>query len=482
MRSTPRTRVRATLALLAALAALPPAGAAALPGAPIAAPTTTTAPRVLTPSVLPMTGTDLANPLRGQYRWMGYPSQPASWPAPDYYERDRSYWGRLEPTRGTYDFTTLDAGLADAGSVRGKLGFRVMAYCPGCWMDERPDLPPTIPAWMPLQPGTRIPAWDDARFLTAWEDLMAALGRRYADDPRLGYVDVGGFGAYGEWMDAGAPISDASALRIVGAVAEAFPDRHVLLSAVTVYTRPAVLRQSLARWANVGLRSDCLGQSGMQVPTGEFADLWRTRPFFTEWCTGADPALGRDQVRTHHVSTTSSHNMRLTWEGMTAGQRTAYEDAVRSSGYRYAVTRATVAPLRSRTSSRVDLTLSNFGVAPTYDAWTVRAVLTDGRGARVATLPVAVDLRTVLPGSRTVAATLTLPTVLPGRYGLRLEVLDPTGYSAPMRLANAARGADGSYPLGTVLVGRAAARQPVVVTVPPPYRPRPVSSRGVPLR
>lgn len=469
MRSTPRAPLRAAVALLAAAAVLPwvPAAAAPVTTAP-------TTPAVLTPAVLPATGPDLANPLRGQYRWMGYASQPAAWPAPDYYERDRSYWGRLEPTRGAYDFSTLDTGLADAGSVRGKYGFRVMAYCPGCWMDSRADLPAVVPAWMPVQPGTRIPAWDDERFLTAWEDLMAALGRRYAADPRLGFVDVGGFGAYGEWMDAGTPISDASALRVVGAVARAFPDRHVLLSAVTVYTRPAVLQAALDRWPNVGLRSDCLGQSGMQVPTGAFADLWRTRPFFTEWCTGADPALGRDQVRTHHVSTTSSHNMRLTYAQMTSAQRTAYETTVRSSGYRYAVTRASLAPRVGGGATRVDLTLANTGVAPTYDRWTVRLALTDARGRRVATVPLPVDLRTVLPGTRTVTATVTLPALTPGRYGARLEVVDPTGYSVPMRLANASRAADGSYPLGPLAVRRAATPlprhgyRPVPVHTPPP--------------
>lgn len=458
MRSTPRARVRVAVVLLAAAAALPTGLATASPAsspavtpaaaAPAAAPTTT----VLTPTLLPAGGTDLPNPLRGQYRWMGYPSQPASWPAPDYYERDRSYWGRLEPTRGSYDVSTLEAGLAEAGAARGKYGFRVMAYCPGCWMESRADLPPVVPAWMPVQPGTRIPAWNDEGFLGAWEDLMAELGGRYAADRRLGYVDVGGFGSYGEWMDAGTPISDASALRLVGAVAEAFPDQHVLLSAVTVYTRPAVLQAAIERWPNVGLRSDCLGQSGMQVPAGAFADLWRTRPFFTEWCTGADPALGRDQVRTHHVSTTSSHNMRLTYEQMTAAQRTAYEDALRSSGYRYAVTRAALAPLSAGRSARVDVTVANTGVAPTYDRWTTRLVLTNASGARVATLPLALDLRTALPGTRTVGSTVTVPALPAGRYGARVEVVDPSGYSAPMRLAAAGRAADGSYPLGTVSV------------------------------
>ena len=300
---------------------------------------------------------------------MGYSAQPASWPAPDLYERDRSYWGRLEPTRGAYDFSPLDAGLADVGAVKGKFGFRVMAYCPGCWMESRPDLPSVVPSWMPLQPGTDIPDWNDESFLTAWEDLMGALGARYDADPRLGYVDVGGFGAYGEWADAGERVTDANALRMIDAVASAFPHHHVLMSAVAVYTQPTVLRRAVDRWANLGLRSDCLGQPAMQVPEAGFDTLWTTRPFVTEWCTGADPATGRDQVRAHHVSTTSSHNMRLTYDQMSAAQKAAYEEAVRSAGYRYAVTRATVSSVSPGQPFQVDLAVANTGSAPTYDPW-----------------------------------------------------------------------------------------------------------------
>ena len=328
-----------------------------------------------------------------------------------------------------------------------------MAYCPGCWMESRPDLPSVVPSWMPLQPGTDIPDWNDESFLTAWEDLMGALGARYDADPRLGYVDVGGFGAYGEWADAGERVTDANALRMIDAVASAFPHHHVLMSAVAVYTQPTVLRRAVDRWANLGLRSDCLGQPAMQVPEAGFDTLWTTRPFVTEWCTGADPATGRDQVRAHHVSTTSSHNMRLTYDQMSAAQKAAYEEAVRSAGYRYAVTRATVSSVSPGQPFQVDLAVANTGSAPTYDPWDVRLVLTDGSGTRVAALPLGIDLRTALPGTRTFTRTLTAPDVASGTYRVSVEVLDATGYSAPMRLANTSRAPDGSYPLGIVGVG-----------------------------
>jgi hypothetical protein len=102
-------------------------------------------------------GTDLGNPLRGQYRWMGYESQISGWSTPDLYYRDQVYWGRLERTPGVYDFSYIESGLKAAAATKGKFGFRVMSYCPGCWMEWREDkvaFPPLAPTYLPSQAGS----------------------------------------------------------------------------------------------------------------------------------------------------------------------------------------------------------------------------------------------------------------------------------------------------------------------------------------
>jgi putative cell wall-binding protein len=458
MRTHTTTRpTRALLALTTAAAVL--AGAALATAAPAGATTdsttTSSGTTVLTPSTLALSSAELANPLRGQYRWLGQAPQPGTWPAPDVYFRDQVYWGRLEATKGTFDFSQVDAGLSSAGSVKGKFGFRVMAHCPGCWMNSRTDLPKVVPSWMPVD-ANGVPRWNDATFLNEWDTLMAALGAKYANDPRLGYVDVGGFGSYGEWMPAGDTLTLASAKRIIGAVAKNFPKSHVLLSAVTDYTTYSgsnVLQWALDTYPNLGVRSDCLGNPYMQKPDGVFADTWKTRPFFTEWCTNGEPTLGLKQVRDYHVSTVSSGNRSLSYTSMTAAQRADYETLVKVSGYRYSVTQATVSPVTSGSSFTVGLTVANTGVAPTYDPWTVRLVLRNAAGTRVATLPMSIDLRRQLPGTTTYTRTLTAPTLAKGAYGVSVEAVDPAGYSAPMALANGSRASDGSYPLGSVGVG-----------------------------
>ena len=462
--TTPRAaRVLRTLAATTALitattlAVIAPADAATgTSAASLSTATSTSDGTVLTPSVVSLSSPELANPLRGQYRWIAAPPSPSTWPAPDLYDRDRTYWGRIEPSSGSFDWSTIDAGLKDAGDRRAKFGFRVMAYCPGCWMEQSwRKLPPITPPYVPTD-SNGVPRWNDKAFQSAWSSLWSAVGARYGQDPRLGYVDVGGFGKYGEWMPAGDSLTTDSAKKIIAAVASNLPNTHVLLSAVTVYQMPAVLQWALDTYPNVGVRSDCLGNPLMQKPEGSFADVWKTRPFFTEWCTNGDPTTALSQVKNYHVSTVSSGNLSLSYSAMSSAQKADYEKLLKLSGYRYAVTQAAFSPVSPGRQFTLDLTLANAGTAPTYDAWTTRLVLFDGSGTRRATLPLPLDLRTVLPGTTTRSMTLTAPNLPDGTYRASVEVVDPARYSTPMRLANGSRAGDGSYPLGAVALRHSA--------------------------
>ncbi|MFQ6172191.1 DUF4832 domain-containing protein [Oryzobacter sp. R7] len=450
--STPaRRRVVGALAVLAT--ALVGTVAAAAPTQALTASRYTSPTATLRPALV-AGSTDVANALRGQYRWLGSAPTPSTWTANDFYYRDQVYWGRLEQTKGTYDFRWIDEGLARAGAVGGKFGFRVMAYCPYCWMNSRPDFPKVTPAWLPLQPGTDIPDWNSETFLSSWEKLMAELGRRYGNDPRLGYVDVGGYGKYGEWwVDYPTQkITDDNGLRLVRAVNTAFPKQHVLINTMTTVD---FTLKALATNPRMGLRTDSLGARNMNsmIAVDErLQSVWRTRPIYTEWAQNGEPVLGRDQVRQYHLSTMSSGNLRLTYDQMTTTQQSAYREAMTVAGYRYAVSELRTSGLVSGGTAKVAIKLSNLGTAPTYDAWNVNLVLRRTSGAIVATVPLGIDLRTVLPGTQTLQRDVRLPVIAPDKYVVALSVADPAGYLAPMRLANTRRLADGSHQLGALQV------------------------------
>ncbi len=233
---------------------------------------------VLRSRAIPMSAPEIPNPMRGQYEWLGSPTVPSGFPTTDVYYRDQVAWKRIEPTPGVYDFSSFDQGIARARELGGRFGFRVMAWCPGCWLDATPD-------WLPRQPGTDIPAWDDEVFLAAWERLMAELGKRYAAEPALGWVDVGGYGAWGEWHNnhEGAEISVANAVRLMQAVLTAFPTKHVILNAM----EPKYVDAGVALSPRMGLRVDCLGEYNMfsAIPNSPILqERWRTAPVLSEWC------------------------------------------------------------------------------------------------------------------------------------------------------------------------------------------------------
>ena len=72
--------------------------------------------------------------------------------------------------------------------------------------------------------------WNNPAFLADWRGLMAALGARFDHDPRLGWVDIGGYGSYGEWhlyQQPGTPIGEANMATLIRDVAGAFPDKTV---------------------------------------------------------------------------------------------------------------------------------------------------------------------------------------------------------------------------------------------------------------
>ena len=93
---------------------------------------------------------------------------------------------------------------------------------------------------------------------------MKALAQRYGDDPRLGYVDIGGYGKYGEWHTdgEGANGNPASIGRIIRAVHDSFPKQHVLINAMNTEGT----RQALALDPTIGVRMDCLGARRLLLP------------------------------------------------------------------------------------------------------------------------------------------------------------------------------------------------------------------------
>ena len=317
-----------------------------------------------------------------------------------------------------------------------------------------------------------IPDWNSPAYLARLKELLDAIGTRYAAEPHFGYVDVSGYGNWGEMhlypfdhaytdpLQRQRPLSAASAQALVQMNAAAFAGKLL----VTTTAQRDVLAAAVANTSPpIGLRIDCLGsdrlagaENAMNAVPGAL-QRWRTAPVMTEWCgrnlgtSGADRLVqGEAQVRQFHVSMLASYLRVDPATPLTATQLAAHRQANVGAGYRLRTSAFSVQTNPAqRTRLRVAGTWVNDNVAPTYLAWRVVLRL---RGAVTVELPLNFDLRKVMPDVPLLhEQELTLPQALPpGTYAAELRVDDLQGVSPPMQLAMTGRTSAGTYLLGNV--------------------------------
>jgi hypothetical protein len=435
---------------------------------------------VFQPAEIPTSASEIANPMRGSYVWYEHDPSPPGWPVLDSYARVT--WRELEPRRDRYDFSEIERSLEAAQRRGGKFGFRVMAANSSDGGSDVPDyVMDQMPAgfWFRHPDGESVyaPDWNSSEFMERAEALLAALGARFGDDPRLGFVDIGLYGDFGEWhvsqwpyrrsTDA-APITPANARKIVEMHVQAFPNQRLVIPTANA----DALSYALDRSPRIGLRVDCLGDPGLggsiksMAAVPATATRWQTAPTIVELC-GPQPGDGFmrnavEQVRTHHVAMVGNGNFGR-WDRYSRPEQSQFMEANKASGYRF-VLQSVELPASIRPGAAFDIrsAWSNLGVTPAYNAWDVTFDLRQlSTGESVWEDTSQIDLQTLLPtspersgqNSQVTSDTFTLPaSVPPGEYELGLTVRDPGGYYAPLALAIEGRGTDGRYGLGSVAV------------------------------
>ena len=321
-------------------------------------------------------GTPIANPFSGLYANLfqntktlelqqSTAGNAAPWAVRPVDVYGRVSWHSLETAgAGNYDFSVIDKVLA-ALPPGERFGFRVMAFNPqqksetnvATGADGYPvysDVPAYLETrahgWLlPIDPQDAtqghyfIPDWNDPYVLQRIAELVTALGRAYDRDPRIGWVDIGLYGSWGEWHTSGLPDSadythgipylpaapyfsvnqqqylsnkgvagayaagtTANKTSIVQAYASAFPTSQLLM--LTDDGDAVCYALGLAgRPKPIGLRRESLGSSVnsfyWQFPAAlpgcnAAADVqailarWRTAPFVTEaYGNGASPTF-----------------------------------------------------------------------------------------------------------------------------------------------------------------------------------------------
>jgi hypothetical protein len=398
---------------------------------------------------------------------------PAVDPKPDFPEATiaycRWYWGAIEPEHGKFRWDIIDLAIEEARAHGQRLAIRLMPY------DE--DARSPIPKWYqelgarrannPTDKDGNIwqPDFADPLYLKYWGELVAEAGRRYDANPVLESVDISSVGYWGEgWSPYMPPYANQKAL--IDIWFAAFPHTELLMN----FDEPEALAYGTSQGA--GWRLDCLGDMRtasankyfepemldvypQQVVRTGIQNVWQRHPVSLETCgtpaswkrDGFDVSYILDQALRWHITSLNvkSSPIPVEWKSL-------FEDFQRKMGYRFILRRFEY-PKAPRAGSMMPIHMwwLNAGVAPIYREYQLAIELKSP--ATSAILRVPANLKEWLPGDAVVDRSLYVPdSLVPGKYSVRIALLDPESGKPAIQLANEGRQADGWYDMGSLQV------------------------------
>ncbi len=404
------------------------------------------------------------NPLKGLVPYCDYDEEKRSH-FPHSLEFD--YLSLAELMRGpsSFDWQRMDA-LLDKIAARGNQAvFRLWIEYPG----KKSGLPDflreqgvKITSWKNKDEKTtcHTPDYNDERVVIALESFIAALGKRYDGDARIGFITAGLLGSWGEWHTYPREdlfASPKSQKRVLKAYEKAFN------------TTPILLRYPVGKdddhWAanahyNMGFHDDSFAWGTLDrgkeddwfyIPllkkAGDAAlNKWRTQPIGGEvrpelWGQIFDAKPAHPQAQDFAECVRQTHVTWLMESGMfkekaKPARYAGAEAQVRRMGYDFHVSTADIQ--RDDTRLQVCLTVLNQGVAPFYQDWRLELAALDADGKVTHRWPVDWKLTGLLPddANREWKASLKLAPTKLTDLTLALRVIHPLANGKPLRFAN----------------------------------------------
>lgn len=406
-----------------------------------------------------------------------------------------NYVGYGELVRGyeTFDWTALERMLDDIASRGHQAVFRVYLEYPG----KRNVVPEFL-----LRDGLRVTSWQytetqpfppamletpdyaNPKLRESLQKFIAALGKKYDGDRRVGFITAGLLGVWGEWHNY--PRNDLFASKavqeeVLAAYREAFRVTPILVrypvgkgdaGRASNAELPFGYHDDSFAWATLdtGKKDDdwffvpALKQAGPAAVA-----KWKTQPIGGEirpeaWGRIFDPQPAKGPVQNFRRCVDETH---VTWlmdsglfERPPSPERVSRaKQEVARMGYEFHVTSVTIGGAAEQAAPpkvlRVKLAIENRGVAPFYYDWPAEwGLLAEGKV--VQTFAASGKLPGLLPGepAREWADVLPIKPVPAGKYTLAIRVPNPLPNGHPLRFANRTQDATlpGWLSLGPVTV------------------------------
>jgi hypothetical protein len=357
-------------------------------------------------------------------------------------------WQELEPRPGQYDFEGWEKRAWDVDAARGK-HVMIRIYL------DMPARPIGVPQWLRDQGlkmtpytdygGGQSPDYDDDRLVKGLESLIAALGRRYDEQPRVAFVQLGLLGFWGEWHTY--PRNELFAgpktqKRVVDAYHKAFPHKRLMARKPADY----VGQQT---W--IGFHDDMFPEDTDGSEGWKFLPLLRASKRTNNWkrsvvggemvFNGNQPWLG-EGIETTRKRLADAH---FTWIGpycpaLEAPPNEQFtqraNDLVRRMGYEFKLNEVRhAAEVNQGNKLAFSLEGENQGVAPFYYRWEVELALMDDKSNVVEKLPLDWDIRKWSPGKFSEKGSIRIEAK-PGKYQLGFGIRDPWTDRPTVALAN----------------------------------------------
>lgn len=368
----------------------------------------------------------------------------------------------IQTDYNSFDWTNFDAKL-DAIAGRGHQAvFRIYL--------DYPDQPYGVPDFLAHVPkhsytdggnGTNhtsySPEYEDADLRRAVSSFIAAFGKRYDGDPRIGFVTVGLLGFWGEWHTyphVEWMASTAVQNEVLSSFDAAFNTTKLLLREPKEGTNAAQ--------RHIGYHDDSFAYETLPPPEWHFwgkmqalgiTDIWKTEPIGGELrpevqaCIWDDtPCTPPDQsynlcVETTHCSWLINHGAFKDLTGV------RYQRAVagaRKLGYELYVSDAVINPTTVTGALQATIKVRNTGVAPFYYPWKLCVGVINASGKLVKQWNTTWNLAGVLPAAPDTVWKLNQRNhgLGAGRYRLLVSAVNPLPGGHPLKFANTTQDQD----------------------------------------
>lgn len=394
-----------------------------------------------------------ANPLKGFFAWG---KEETDFPT------SLKYYGfplkDVQLDTNTFDFTVLEDKLEECKAYGKQAVIRFYIDYPG------EDI--AIPDFLlenediefrkyTLEDGASglTPDYSNAELQQALVNFIAELGSKYDGDSRIGFIEAGLLGFWGEWHTY--PYTewypDSNAYKTIG---QAFDDAFDTTKIVA-----GEVQENIADLA-IGFHDDMMAVETKEVKNNleeiGNADKWKTEPMGGEIAPTIQDKYFQGNILGYFSDSISwSKTLKLThpsWALVnsiyeyTGREREKAIKASNEMGYEFTVEYAKTYYNTSSNSLDISLDLKNKGIAPFYYNWDIELKVSDSNGNEVATETTYWDLRTITEMNTTYNFNYSMKDVFldeNSTYTVSMRVVNPMEGGMPLLFANKTQNDDG---------------------------------------